>query len=332
MAALDISSIALRPGLIWGFDFIDGLAREVSDLDLLTSSAKPPGFRWLHFNLADQRTLRWLETVRPVPPKIAQLLVSVDRGQRFVFEDGVLGLVLHDIELEFLESEPRVGVFRIALGTSMVITARDHPMRSAESVKKRIELGTPVSDDAGALDLILASMIEVFRGVNVELDASVQEVEDELLKDRPSADAKTFVTMRSLMVRMHRLFSGTRAVLGRLEEEPGVPRRYLDAVSVFGSRLSGLDSDLLAIQSQLRLLRDELDLQATQQTNQNLYFLSVLTALLMPATLVTGIFGMNTGGLAWLNDRFGSIWATGLAFGSALLVYIILRVTGFIRR
>jgi len=38
-------------------------------------------------------------------------------------------------------------------------------------------------------------------------------------------------------------------------------------------------------------------LQAAQRTNRNLYFLSILTALLMPATLVTGFFGMNTGGL-----------------------------------
>ena len=76
----------------------------------------------------------------------------------------------------------------------------------------------------------------------------------------------------------------------------------------------------------------ELDLQATQQTNQNLYFLSVLTALLMPATLVTGIFGMNTGGLIWLSAKYGSLYATGLAIASSLLVYLVLRLSGFIRR
>ena len=61
----------------------------------------------------------------------------------------------------------------------------------------------------------------------------------------------------------------------------------------------------------LRLLRDELDLQATQQTNENIYFLSILSALLLPATLVTGIFGMNTGGLLWTNHPWGSVLATG---------------------
>ena len=51
------------------------------------------------------------------------------------------------------------------------------------------------------------------------------------------------------------------------------------------------------MQGQLRQLRDEIDLQQEQRTNQNLYLLSVITALLLPPTLVTGFLGMNTGGL-----------------------------------
>lgn len=332
MTGKDIRSVALSPGLIWGFDFVDGEARPVLDIDLVEGGAPPQGFRWLHFNLADLRTERWLHVANPLPPKVAELFLSVDPGQRFVIDQDVLGLVLHDLELEFHESEPNVGGLRIALGPSTILTGRNHPLRSAESVKRRLEMGATVHDAEGALELIFASMTEVFRRINAELDAAVQLVEDELLKDRPSTDARTFINMRSLMVRMHRLYGGARALLGRLEDEPGVPKAWLAATVRFEARLSNLDSELLAIQSQLRLLRDELDLQATQQTNQNLYFLSVLTALLMPATLVTGIFGMNTGGLIWMSAKYGSLFATGLALASSLLVFLVLRLSGFIRR
>ena len=58
----------------------------------------------------------------------------------------------------------------------------------------------------------------------------------------------------------------------------------------------------------------------------------MLSALLLPATLVTGIFGINTGGLLWTTDKYGSLWATGLALGSAGVVYLILRMAGFIRK
>ena len=41
---------------------------------------------------------------------------------------------------------------------------------------------------------------------------------------------------------------------------------------------------------------------------------------------------MNTGGMLWIDHKYGSLWATGLALSSAAIVYVILRLTGFIRR
>ncbi len=332
MAPKDIRDVALCPGLIWGFDFAPGEASPVDELDLLHPDARPPGFRWLHFNLSDLRTERWLRAASLLPGDIVDMFLSVDQAQQCVYDQGVLGLVLHDLELEFHDSDPNVGSFRVALASSFIITGRNHPVRSAETIKRRMEAGVSVPDADAALDLIFTSMADVFRRTNADLEAAVQVVEDELLKDHPSTDARTFLNMRSLMVRMHRLYSGTRAMLGLLEDETALPTTFLKAADRFAGRLSNLDAELLASQSQLRLLRDELDLQATQQTNQNLYFLSVLTALLMPATLVTGIFGMNTGGLIWLSAKYGSLYATGLAIASSLLVYLVLRLSGFIRR
>jgi len=144
----------------------------------------------------------------------------------------------------------------IALGPSMIIPGRHHPLRSAEAVKTRIDAGARVTDAVGALELIFACLADVFRAVNADLDDQVQAIEDELLKDRPSPDARTFINSRSLMVRMHRLYGGSRAAFRRMEDEGDAPEAYLEAFERFANRISTIDADLLAIQSQLRLLRD----------------------------------------------------------------------------
>ena len=331
MFDMDVREMALRPGLVWGFDFAGGAAAKVTDADLLHAHQPANSFRWLHFNLADQRTLRWLAETRPVSSEATAVLLAADNAQHGVAEGETIGLILHDLELDFAGGEPRVGVLRMAIGPTMIVTARHHPIQCAETVKSRIDAGAVIAGPAEALNLIFEAMAEGFRAINTDLEAQVQAIEDELLKDHPSPDSRAFTTMRSLMVRMHRLFAGARAALRSLDEHDA-PRLYRETFNRFITRLSALDSELLAHQSELRILRDELDLQATQRTNDNLYFLSVLSALLLPATLVTGIFGINTGGLLWTNDRYGSLWATGLAFGSAGVVYIVLRMAGFIRK
>ena len=322
----DVRELAQQPGLVWGFDFVDGQARAISEAELV-NPASPDGFRWLHFNLADQRTHRWLTAHRPVSPATSEMLTSADTAQHCL-----MGLILHDFEHDFFETEPRVGVLRVAAGPRMIVTARFHPVRGAEAVKRRIGSGHQVSGPADALELIFTALIDGFRAMNVDLEAQVQAIEDELLKDHPSMDARTFTTLRSLMVRMHRMLGGARAVFRRLEDDVHLPQPLEAPVERFVARLAGVDQDLLASQSQLRLLRDELDLQASQQTNETLYVLSILSALLLPATLVTGIFGMNTGGLPWTSHNMGSLWATGLAFASAGAVYVVLRWMGYIRR
>ncbi len=52
--------------------------------------------------------------------------------------------------------------------------------------------------------------------------------------------------------------------------------------------------DVYALADRARLLHEELDSKQSAETNRHLYILSLMTALLLPPSLVTGFFGMNT--------------------------------------
>jgi Mg2+ and Co2+ transporter CorA len=329
---MDLATTALHPGLIWGFDFTDGQSTPVSAADLAEHQPAARTFRWLHMNLADQSTLRWIADFPSLNAQCRQVLLATDSRQQVVSAGAWTCLVLHDIERDFDERETRIAHLRVAIGPSMIITARLHPLRSADIVRGRIRNGAAPSDGPAALEIMLDASAEALRQVVSNLEASVQEIEDELLDDGASLEARTFVTMRALMVKLHRLFSGARATFKDFDQETRPPPAIADCLERAGRRLSALDSDLLSIQSQLRLLREELDLQATQRTNQNLYILSMMTALMMPATLVTGLFGMNTHGLPWANSPGGALVATLLAVGASATVYLVLRLMGFIRQ
>ena len=123
-----------------------------------------------------------------------------------------------------------------------------------------------------------------------------------------------------------------RTVFVRLEQDEDLPDALRPVVEKLSQRLSGLDGDIGAVQSQLRLLREEIDLQAAQRTNTNLYVLSIMTALMLPATLITGIFGMNTGGLPLEHTPAGTLVAGIIAVAAAGGTYLLLRAMGLMRR
>ncbi len=321
---------AERSGLIWGYDFRDGAGRPLSRIESPEGDAT--GLRWLHLNLANQKTQHWIADCWALPASVREGLLDHHARPHALLEGEAVLLVLPDIEREFDEGEPRLGLMRMALAPGLVITTRMHPLRSADVMHDHIRRGVSPQSPAAALELLLLSMSETVRRVVGEAEITVQRIEDQLLDSGRTPDARAFVALRSLMVRTHRLLTGARAALRELSEDRGLPEPFEPVIDKAAHRLAALDGELLTVQSQLRLLREEIDLQATQRTNQNLYILSILSALMLPATLVTGFFGMNTGGLPWQQHPVGTSFASIVAIGSSAVVYLALRLAGFMKR
>ena len=67
----------------------------------------------------------------------------------------------------------------------------------------------------------------------------------------------------------------------------------------------------------------------SEQSNQLLYFLSMMTAVLLPMTIISGLFGMNVGGIPLAESPNGfwmvSIFATAVA---AAVLYVLRRIGG----
>lgn len=319
----------MGPGLIWGIDFHPDGSSPVQ----LCDSPQAGGFRWLHLNLADHGTRSWIEKADMLPAAVRELLLTPDTHQRALVDSDTVGCVLHDFERDFdVADTARVGALRIALTPSLILTTRLHPLRSADIARNRLERGAAATGPAQALDLLVGAITENIADISRTLSADVQRAEDAFLDGHHPPTARDLIGIRRRLAQMHRLLSGMRSVFQRLEEDEELPETLLPTVEKLVQRLQSLDADIMGVQGQLRLLRDELDIQEAQRTNQNLYILSIITALMLPATLVTGIFGMNTGGLPFADGPWGTFHATSLAVAAAAATYLLLRWMGFMRR
>ncbi|MCW1430574.1 CorA family divalent cation transporter [Novosphingobium sp. JCM 18896] len=322
----------LGPALIWGMAFTAEGARELAGCDDGDAGGSGTGFRWLHLSLADLRTRRWLEQSAAIPPEVRELLLSSDQHQRSVAQNDCVGCVIHDFERDFERTQTdRIGAVRIALCADLVITTRLHPVRSADIARRRIEAGAHPESPAAALDLMVGAIAQNIGDIARSLEREVQAAEDAFLDGHHTPTSRELITLRRRLAQIHRLLDGMRSVFQRLERDSDVPPTLQPVMENLSQRLLGLDGDIMSIQGQLRVLRDEIDIQQEQRTNQNLYLLSIMTALMLPTTLVTGVFGMNTGGMG-LQGPGGTLIAVLLALAAAAGTYALLRWMGFIRR
>ncbi len=325
---------ALLAGLVWGFDFGEGRVWATAPDDLVvppSDAARDGHFRWLHINSANQASRRWIEEQSALPDGVRELLLSPETHQRALVENGFVACVLHDFEVDFgSEETTRTGALHIALGPQAMLSARHHPLAAADVVRRKVEAGVCPVTPAQSFDLVVSAIIQVAARRATTLARAVQASEDRLLNDGWEPDPQELSSLRREAVRLNRQLSGIRAVLQRLEEDEDLPEALLPSVEKLNQRVAALHGDVAAAQADIRLLREEIDLQMTQRTNRNLYVLSILSALLLPATLVTGFFGMNTGDMLWSHSDHGTLFAGLAVAGSAASIYLWLRFKGFL--
>ena len=290
------------------------------------------GFRWLHLNLADHGTQQWIAGNGALTAQVREMLLAPDTHPRALVEADCVGCVLHDFERDFdVANTGQIGALRIALAPTLMLTTRLHPLRSADIARHRLEKGPVAPGPAQALDLLVSAMTGNIADIARSLNGEVQEAEDAFLNGHHPPGARDLIRLRRRLAQLHGLLSGMRNVFHRLDEDQDLPDHLRPTVEKLVQRVQSQAAEILEAQGQLRLLRDEVDMQAAQRTNQNLYILSIITALMLPATLVTGLFGMNTGGMPLASGPHGTLVAALLAMGTAGVSYWLLRWTGFTR-
>lgn len=130
-----------------------------------------------------------------------------------------------------------------------------------------------------------------------------------------------------MLARLRRQIAANRAALGlvgsRLPEPCSAEQRQGLRAAV--ERFDGVAQDLELVQERARLLQEELAGRVGEATNRNLFLLSIVTTTLLPITLITGVFGMNVGGLPWVSDSGGFWWVILLMISAVVVVLLILR-------
>lgn len=322
------------PGLIFALAFdTDGRGRQVALGDELPSLGDPEhGFVWLHVDLVDARTEALILEGRLGPPRLAAATFARDEHQRVVVDGPHAGFVIADRERAFdgSSSEEPNGRLHCVLGPGYLVSGRRHATACAVAARDAVLSGTLVPGPAKLLERFVGSTIASLNATSDRLSSSLDAIEDDMLDEAKADDARPLGPIRRQSVRSHRQLAGLRAVFHRLEDEAAVEGDQLpEAVGAMAARvvqrLDSLHRDMHVLSERSRLLQDEIAARTTALTNRQLFTLSILTALFLPPTLVTGVFGMNTKGLFFSETDSGSMIALIIGALAALAVYVVIR-------
>jgi zinc transporter len=320
------------PGLVWAFRLhSDGTAEALpTDRPI---EAGHDGRLWLHFNLADGRVRPWIAS-SSLPPLARDLLLSKDTFQQLHVIDNCVYGVFSDLVRDIESPTEETAYLRFAMTERLLVSARHQALCSADATRRVLEGGYRVQNVAALLEKIVDEVADTLDRMADKIGQDIDSVEERILADDVKPEMRGRLgKLRRTCVRLHRQLTGLRVLFHRLDQKntDDLPEALRLHAGKLAQRLDGLDHDIVELRERSRLLEEELRFKNEEQTNKHLHTLSIVTSLLLPPTLITGIFGMNTKGLPLTDVDEGFLWAAALMACSVALAWYFMRRMGILK-
>jgi zinc transporter len=327
-------------GLIWGFRFsapagpadaeVSLQAEPISSTQARQWLADHPdedgdtagaGLLWLHFNLANNATERWLRDHADLPEAFFESLRGGLNSTRVERVEQVLLAVVNDLQFDFFFEPTDTATLWICLNRRLLITGRRKPLRSIDQLRVAVRDGEPVRSTADLLAQLLRHQADMLVDLVRRATLQIDDVEDQLLAGRLNHKRSRLGAMRRLLVRLQRLLLPEPAALFRLLQHPPVWMADLDVQDLRDAteEFSVVLRDMVSLQERVKLLQEEVAAQINEQTNRSLFVLTIVTVLALPINLTAGLLGMNVGGIPLADHPHGFLVVVSIVIAFTII-------------
>lgn len=267
---------------------------------------------WIHVNLSTEPGRQWVLRHSGLAPQLASTLL--DRNEEpgsQVLGNGCL-IVLEDRLREFDADAQDLSDLHVWLEPNRLITARWRPLAATDRLRFRLEVGAAPGTAPALCMALLEESIADIEGIGRKIRRRFDVLEDSVLDDAVDGIAGQLGAIRRDAIKLRRRAMPLRLLLARLQN--ALPAWVKDdegeRFDPLLGRVERATSDLQECVEQSRLLHDEFAARSAERTSRNLYILSVLSAVMLPLNLITGLFGMNVT-LPEMHDELAFWWILG---------------------
>lgn len=286
---------------------------------------------WRSYLITDLRARQALAGDQSLPPEAKQAFLSSDVECHIDLDDGWLHGDLPDLHHDYSVEARGLGHFRFAFSDKALIGARKQPLDSVEFVRKQVEARSrPFKSPALLIEAVMMRSLTAMSVELTELGNSLDGIEDRIVSDSWHHERQALVDARRKLVLIHRQMATLSGLFRHLDHahSDDLPTDFADMTARLSHRVFALHHDGEQLQSRARLLQDELMAKLGAQSNKLLYVLSVMTAVLLPMTIVTGLFGMNVGGMPFMQSSAGFWVVSIIAIAAAAITLYAVRRLG----
>ncbi|MEM6898167.1 MAG: zinc transporter ZntB [Pseudomonadota bacterium] len=290
-------------GALYAFDVYSDGHTEIYSGGQLPRLGDSVAYRWVHLDLEHEGAFNWIKA--QTDETVAEALTMDDTRPRHTRHENASLLNLRGVNLNPASDPEDMVSIRLWANERMIISVRRRKLMAVVAMREAIEAGHAPKSVGEFLTQLSEGMTErmtpVIDGLVDELDA----LEEQSLEQSTGLRSQ-LAELRRTVIALRRYIGPQREALSRLaadggnligEDEKSDLRENVD-------RITRLMEEMDAIRERCGVMNDQLADARAEEMNRNMMVLSVVAAIFLPLGFLTGLLGVNVGGIPGADNAY----------------------------
>ena len=296
-----------EPGFLYSYRLNPdgrGTPIEVADVERWTPA---DGSIWVHIDVADAGACRWLARQSGIPEDAVDTLLAEETRPRSTVTDQGLLVVLRGVNTNPGDDPEDMVSVRVWIDANRVVSTRRRRLLSIVDISEALNAGNGPGSPGALLAVLIERLADRIGDFVDSIESRLDAAEDEIGDAETASFRPRLASLRRQIAAVRRFLAPQRDALDRLNRQPVGFFDDNDAhvLRQEADRITRYLEDLELARERAVVLQEELLSQIAQQQNARMYVLSVVAAIFLPLTFVTGLLGMNVGGLPGVESPRG---------------------------
>ncbi len=284
-----------------------GGGRSLSWSEVVTCTPCGNEWLWVHLDYSHPQVRQWIQQESGLSSLTAEALMQVETRPRCISTDEGLMIFLRGVNLNpGADPEDMVSI-RLWVGKQKIYSFRLRRLMSVDAIKKLIDQVNGPETTGDFLVLLIELLLDRASAVIEELYDRVDEMEDAVLTTSEQQQRHQLAAIRRQAIALRRFLAPQREALNRLAADRSpilTDQHHLQLREDF-DRLTRLVEDLDAARERASVTHESLVSRIAEQTNERMYILSLVAAIFLPLSFLTGLLGINVDGIPGADNPLG---------------------------
>jgi len=322
-------SVTLPPIAVFSLDGEGGaLAADLNHLPLSEPGSNGFEFVWIQLQRDNADALDWLESDSGLDSFIREALTAEDTRPRCTVHGQGAIINLRGVNLhEGAEPEDMISL-RLWVEKRRVVGVWRRPLYAVADLMASLERGSAPVSPGDLVAKLALRLVDRMEPTVADLHEQIDDMEDVLDDPKASFGRGVLADLRRQAIILRRYIAPQRDALNTLaiEDLDWLTERDRSRIREAGDKTTRVAEELESVRERAAIVHDQLLERRAEQMNRYTLLLSVVAAIFLPLGLLTGLLGINVGGIPGADNR----WA--FAIVTLGLVVIGLGLVAFFKK